>query len=249
MTRDIPVPDELFNEIFPEAQLWHQRHQSGHGVESNIAAGGFLKLLLELHAIFVQDSVLLRKTFPSLFIFEHPLFETPAYRAYTQRFDAIYATAEEPSQHRLNAVLPELVQHMDAGFNNVLQVQSGMGADMRAMSTDITRLNRQSTSISKVMIDVLSGHASVTFNASWPSTSVPASSAPHIYPAASESDQSGLTAPLAGPSHTINESDNPLAQLEAICGPLATIHRPLRHLGCRVPSPLWRTYGGSMISA
>ena len=46
---DIVVPDDLLDEVSPEATVWyarHQRHQSGEGVETNIMAGGFLRLVL-----------------------------------------------------------------------------------------------------------------------------------------------------------------------------------------------------------
>ena len=59
----------------PRGESMVRSTQSGEGVEVTIAAGGYLKLL-ELRSVFVQDSVLLRKQFPSHFVFQHPIFST-----------------------------------------------------------------------------------------------------------------------------------------------------------------------------
>ena len=162
--REIAVPEDLVDQIFPEAKVWYDRHQSGEGVEVNIAAGGFLKLLLELRSVFVQDSVLLRKQFPKHFVFQHPIFESPQYRAFERRFDDMYETLEEPSRLRLDAVLPDLTQHIDAAVGQVVQIQKGM-------AIDLAQVAKQSKLLSQTVVDVLNGTASVQISALWPSTS------------------------------------------------------------------------------
>lgn len=83
--RNIPVPEELLELVFPEAKVWYDRHQNADRVCSNIAAGGFLKLILELRSVFIQDSVLLRQAFPSHFVFKNKIYELPLYTSCEKR--------------------------------------------------------------------------------------------------------------------------------------------------------------------
>ncbi|CAD6889769.1 unnamed protein product [Tilletia caries] len=68
LRRDVAVPEELLEKVFPWAQKWlsavEEGTLDGHHVEKNIAARGFLRLLLRLRAVVVQDAVALRRQHP-----------------------------------------------------------------------------------------------------------------------------------------------------------------------------------------
>ena len=161
--RDIVVPDDLLDEVSPEATVWyarHQRHQRGEGVETNTMTGGFLKLVLNLY-VFIQHSVLLKKQFPGHFRFQQPIFDSPRYRAYESRFNATYETIDDPSRIRLQSVVPDLTEHINAGFNQSCKSRT---------SLDIALIRKQSD-LASMMVDVMNGTASIRISTLWAGSS------------------------------------------------------------------------------
>ena len=86
---NIPVPDTLSALLWPwvdEELAWFNTNEvseDGEDVDKNdLAAKGFLRLLVELCMILIQDSILLRKEFPSNPIFSDPFFRDPMYLAF-----------------------------------------------------------------------------------------------------------------------------------------------------------------------
>jgi len=72
--RDPPI--SLQCQIYPSIDEMLQRHEEEDGVEINLAAIGFLKLLKELRIIFIQDSVELRERYPDHPIWRLDLFDS-----------------------------------------------------------------------------------------------------------------------------------------------------------------------------
>jgi Centromere DNA-binding protein complex CBF3 subunit, domain 2 len=59
---------------------------------------GLTNLLFYLCKVILQDSVALRQLFPSNPIWNHPVFQHPAYAAFAQEVEACVQDKEHPSQ-------------------------------------------------------------------------------------------------------------------------------------------------------
>lgn len=122
IARDIEVPEPLLNLVFPEAREWQSKHLCDDpGVEMNIAAGGFLNLLMQLRSIVIQDAVLLKQDFPDHFLFQHPIFSTQAFKDYEQTMQEVLQTQETPHDLLLKRAFPVIAEGMKNGFDCVNQ--------------------------------------------------------------------------------------------------------------------------------
>ena len=77
----------LCRQVWPQLDRWRQAHLSlpkaSEVVKPNLAASGFLELLNKLQDVFLQDSVFLRRDFPSHPLFQDALFTSLEYTSFT----------------------------------------------------------------------------------------------------------------------------------------------------------------------
>ncbi|KAE8225065.1 hypothetical protein CF319_g2131 [Tilletia indica] len=145
LRRDIQPPQELLERIFPQADAWESAIEAGKSVdgsliEINIASRAFVRLLIRLRPVVLQDAVLLKQQYPHLFLWTHSLFTSDAF----VRFESdLLKTLDKPdtsSDDQLRAVLPLLAeqiqahstatqQHVDEGLKELREdVDHGMEA-------------------------------------------------------------------------------------------------------------------------
>jgi hypothetical protein len=82
----------------------NDEHQS-----KSLAARGFIRLLLRLRRIILQDSVFLKQTHPNHFLFRHAVFSSPAYDRYAARVLEVVNTATSPISIQLESAMPHMV--------------------------------------------------------------------------------------------------------------------------------------------
>ena len=62
ITQDVTPPPALAHHVWPQLDSWHAAHHqlplATVEVEPNLAAGGFLELLLKLQSVFLQVSAI-----------------------------------------------------------------------------------------------------------------------------------------------------------------------------------------------
>jgi Centromere DNA-binding protein complex CBF3 subunit, domain 2 len=79
----------------------------------DLAAQGFLQLLVELRTILLQDSVLFRRHFPAHPLWNDPLFVREDYLTFAQDVEASLIDVEEPEELRLRQIVPDISTRLD----------------------------------------------------------------------------------------------------------------------------------------
>ncbi|KAK4700175.1 hypothetical protein P7C70_g6078, partial [Phenoliferia sp. Uapishka_3] len=210
LERDIKVPDQLLALVFPQADVWIERQKTGDRCTPNIAANGFLLLLRELRTVLIQDMVQLRKIHPTFFLFNHPLFSSPAFLQYEQHALRTISTKEDPADMRLRQAMPVLADQLKSGFNSVLQASREQAS--RAEATE-KLVGLMGTMLS----DIFSGVAPIRLNAEWPRSATGSTSAPTTSTSSASAPPPGSTSatPSAPPPPAAAPS-NPLTDLLAL---------------------------------
>jgi len=114
-----------------------------------MAAIGFLRLLIELRPIFLQDAVLLCQQMPNHFIFQQPLFDSPAFHAFERNLLQLIAVEQMPAEQRLQAAMPQLVDLVASGFASTIQAVSTSHLAINDVKTELG-------AVAMVMADVIS---------------------------------------------------------------------------------------------
>ena len=158
ISRDIEVPEVLLDMVFPETKEWYTRYTRSEAIQT-ICLGGFLRLLLHLRSVVIQDSILLRKEHPEHYLFQDKIFSTQAYHNYEVVFSA--ALVAQPSTIRM--AMPAMEEKVTSGFSSL---HTRVGFLDGKMDT-LLKLNVASA---RIMHDVFDGKAPVKLQASWPSS-------------------------------------------------------------------------------
>lgn len=103
----ITPPQSLAQLIFPEADEWIRRHEEREGVEEDMAAGGFLTLLIQMRTILLQDAVVLKQNFPDHVLLQHTIFRSQNFVDYENEVLQSLGT-EDPTNPTLRQVVPEV---------------------------------------------------------------------------------------------------------------------------------------------
>ena len=106
----------LQRKVFPWLEYWEIRlnerakrrnFKEGGLDEDDIAAQGFISLLKELRIIFLHDSAVLRKEYPSLPFFSDPLF-SPKYCEFAVEVQHSMVNTDVPRSVLFERLVPEL---------------------------------------------------------------------------------------------------------------------------------------------
>ncbi|GAA5970603.1 hypothetical protein JCM11641_007367 [Rhodosporidiobolus odoratus] len=179
LRRDIEVPEELLRQVFPEADKWLCRVEEGDRALPTLSAINFLKLLIRLRPVIIQDAACIRATYPTHPIFLHPLFSSPAFLAFEQHMKQHLSTVQDPFALELERVLPLLTKHIDTGFDHQRQQLLQL---VNIVSTLSEKVEKSGSSSHNLLSDVLNGRVAVRLHAETggvnpePSASTPAAS-------------------------------------------------------------------------
>ncbi|KAE8218798.1 hypothetical protein CF319_g7390 [Tilletia indica] len=144
LSRDVEVKEELLKKVFPWADGWDAaistgKTADGKRVEINIAARGFVRLLLRLRKVIIQDAVVLRKAFPKWFVWSHSLFSDSLFLQYERDLLASL-DSPAPSDDRIAQVLPLLADQI---ATNTAAMQQAMASGFVAVGAQIASFSQQ----------------------------------------------------------------------------------------------------------
>lgn len=123
-------PPDLLQQVWPEVDDWLtlQLQEGSNGVEKTQTAKGTLRLFQYLRGVLLQDSVLLRKRWPSLAVWQNAVFNQPEYLQYAANLEKAMADAvqNDPANIRLEAAMPDLSGKIDGHHNATLARLTGI---------------------------------------------------------------------------------------------------------------------------
>ncbi|GAA5971967.1 hypothetical protein JCM11641_001589 [Rhodosporidiobolus odoratus] len=162
LKRDIPVPEDLERQIFPEADEWLRRQETGDGVEQTICAGGFLRLLISLRGVILQDAACLRPIYPSHPLFSHPLFKDPLFTTFERQKKRHLETVEDLIQLQLQSLFPHLTEFITNSFAAQTQQQQATQDIISSLQAEVAKAN---ASTHNCLSDILSGAVTLRLQA------------------------------------------------------------------------------------
>jgi Centromere DNA-binding protein complex CBF3 subunit, domain 2 len=112
----ITLPDVLLSIIWPDLDKWKGRFGPQPHQINDLAAAGVTNLLFYLREVILQDSVALRKMFPSHPVWSHPVFQHKAYEAFAWELE-LCLQEEEGSPNQLSILyqaMPLLADQLKA---------------------------------------------------------------------------------------------------------------------------------------
>ena len=123
LKRAVLVPDaDLQKMVFPEVDEILRKVQAGNeGLEQQLAAIGFLKMLQYLREVIIQDACILMDLYPSLKVWRHEIFRSPAFIDFKMRLANTMQTAQDPTINRIERAIPELAPHIFAMSQSIHQ--------------------------------------------------------------------------------------------------------------------------------
>lgn len=117
--------DSLAQGIDPEFDLPPQpslvQQETQKIDEKDLAAQGFLRLLVQLRTVILQDAVVLRIEIPNHEIWDHPLFQRSDYKQFSQQLLQSVHTTDTPYEIQLRKALPALADRITTAENNLHQ--------------------------------------------------------------------------------------------------------------------------------
>ncbi|CAD6934855.1 unnamed protein product [Tilletia caries] len=119
LRRDIQPPQVLLERIFPQADAWERAIETGQAadgssVETNIAARAFVRLLIRLRPVVLQDAVVLKAQYPHLFLWTHGMFSSDEFCRYEAELLSTLDAPDTSGDDQLRAVLPLLGEQIQA---------------------------------------------------------------------------------------------------------------------------------------
>jgi hypothetical protein len=158
----VKPPASLCRQVWPQLDRWRQAHlglpEASEVVEPNLAAGGFLELLNKLRDVFLQDSVFLRRDFPSHPLFRDALFASPEYASFTTAVLAAADTLQHEDPHlvAIAKAIPSISERLRS-ITDVIQTGQASHA------TGLAKVNSSLNELTTKLEDFLTGSFSLTF--------------------------------------------------------------------------------------
>jgi hypothetical protein len=133
----------------------------------DLAAQGFLRLLVQLRTILLQDSVIMRKEFPNHPMWSDPLFVREDYQRFAAEVELSLSNIEEPEEIQIKKTVPAIA-------NRLTVVQQSLTQTIKDFSG---KTDQQMSDLSRQLNSILSGEVSFIVRAA-SASSVPVSSLP-----------------------------------------------------------------------
>jgi Centromere DNA-binding protein complex CBF3 subunit, domain 2 len=106
--------------IFPATDSWCHQFATGKVEQMDMAGQGFLQLLCDLRIILLQDSILLRQSFPEHPLWQHPVFSSEEYNQF-ERLATDSDPEIEPEELLLQRTVPLIAERLQMANSNIVQ--------------------------------------------------------------------------------------------------------------------------------
>lgn len=93
--------------------------------KQDLAAIGFLKLLIMIRKVIIQDSIQIRDLFPDLRIWQHEIFSMEEYKKFSLSCINAQKQQEEPMELILKNAIPHLYEYLKNQNAANQQAQNG----------------------------------------------------------------------------------------------------------------------------
>lgn len=160
----VKPPASLLRQLWPHLERWKAAHESDSpSVEHNMAAEAFLDLLGWLREVLLQDSVTLRKRFPSHPIFKDPVFHCAEYLDFAARVEVACANAEADTHvDAIERVIPAVADKLRTIHGAVLSTAASHERSVAKLAVALEQLTHRLDNLPGVTIDVNPVHGTVT---------------------------------------------------------------------------------------
>lgn len=132
----IKPPRKLLCQIWPELDAWITafKNPEESGVETTMAADGFLELLTWLREVVLQDAVDMRKHFPTHPIFREPVFHTAEFESFAELVTKVCEEAPIQSYH---AIVEKANSAVANALRDLHHQQTYVGREVAAMKGEM----------------------------------------------------------------------------------------------------------------
>ena len=118
-------PEELQQMIFPDVEYWLRRQYEGLD-EKNLATVGFLKALICMRIIILQDSVGLKSKCPSHPMWKHSIFQCTEYKKFEIDLQLAIGSTSCTNQTSLQTVVPEILSAIEVSHGSLSTRMEGV---------------------------------------------------------------------------------------------------------------------------
>jgi hypothetical protein len=133
-----PVPEGLTSQIFPSVLRW-----SDPATIEGIAGESFVKLILSLRNVVLQDGAVLRAKYPKHPMWNHAVFRSSTFTTYAA---AVLQVCESPEEHVVDSVrraMPVMTNVIQSSFSalgdRLSHLETGMGRIEGHLSTIVEK--------------------------------------------------------------------------------------------------------------
>ncbi|KAI9012088.1 hypothetical protein CLU79DRAFT_686484, partial [Phycomyces nitens] len=125
--------------VFQNIEYWKDRFANDSTMQEDIAGPNFLNLLVHLRVVFLQDSVVLKKKYPTYYLWTCKLFNT----AESKHFELqVLGSLEQKetvflSNRRIQMAMPELVATLQDGFDKITTMMLATKAERRTETQNL----------------------------------------------------------------------------------------------------------------
>jgi hypothetical protein len=119
-------PSCLLEQVFPDVTDWAMIHglngecEPDPDAEHSIATDGFLSLMIQLRTVLLQDAVFLREILPNLFLWKHPIFNSPEFDTFAVQLRDAVKSSTVPEEQRLQQAVP-LIANKLTDMSRIIQ--------------------------------------------------------------------------------------------------------------------------------
>jgi hypothetical protein len=139
--------------IFPDVEYWLGR-QYDSSDEKNLATVGFLKALIRMHIIILQDSVMLKSKCPSHTIWKLPIFLCTEYKKFKTDLQGAIGSTNSSNKISLETDVPEILSAIEVSHGSLSTRMEGV---IQSNSHVVEAVNELQFDFQ----DIVCGHAAI----------------------------------------------------------------------------------------
>ncbi|KAG2209610.1 hypothetical protein INT45_007237 [Circinella minor] len=136
LSRALVTPSlSLQKKIFPMVEEWQQNMQEDSSCQT-ICGEGFLKLLVELRTIILQDAVFFKQLVPDHEIFSHEVFQCEEFTTFAEELNRTINSTTPPAEVEIQRVVPEINSRISDLSSQIQSLYRASGSN-NAVSNEV----------------------------------------------------------------------------------------------------------------